>query len=536
MQQRTLGGEAAGRSFFGGTRSRTRTGALIVVALAGSVLTLLFQLPGILATLAAAALIYIVTANTHTGSLQQRWANKRRWKERGRLGLRDFQPVARRPAALDPNVGTRTDKAAGALAWNAYRDWPDGAEGMHWLQRERGVPGIAWHTPTGEAAYLSVVFAVSGQVRGVEGDHFLDGCSAAFGQLLARYGSPLALPNRVQTITRVLPTDSARHEAWVMAGLAPDAPRLLLESYDQVVKRTGRRGLMQRHYVVIRWPLTPTFIASAQRLGRAQHGWRQLMAREVQAAGRHLVAARLGEVAALSAAQTAAVLRHMQIPSWPIDQAADVDVASPWCPTHDEWSYTVATDVGPTGQVESWFHRTALVPIAAVETGPRTSLWLAPLLSQLGDQIVRTISIQTELVPAAEARADARTDVTSDLADLAAQREKGILTDDDLKVGLTGARARLDDLTPGSGHHGAGWAMHITISARSRDQLADASAKIAEAAGNAGITALSWLDTTQAAAQACTWPIGRGMKPIGASLGGWLRTTAAGSGAKEALS
>src|SRR5665811_311764 len=100
MQQRTLGGEAAGRSFFGGTRSRTRTGALIVVALAGSVLTLLFQLPGILATLAAAALIYIVTANTHTGSLQQRWANKRRWKERGRLGLRDFQPVARRPAAL----------------------------------------------------------------------------------------------------------------------------------------------------------------------------------------------------------------------------------------------------------------------------------------------------------------------------------------------------------------------------------------------------------------------------------------------------
>ena len=60
--------------------------------------------------------------------------------------------------------------------------------------------------------------------------------------------------------------------------------------------------------------------------------------------------------------------------------------------------------------------------------------------------------------------------------------------------------------------------------------------KIAEAAGNAGITALGWLDTQQAAAQACTWPIGRGMKPIGASLGGWLRTTAAGSGAKEALS
>ena len=308
-----------------------------------------------------------------------------------------------------------------------------------------------------------------------------------------------------------------------------------MASYDEVVRLVSRSGLMQRHYVVIRWPITPTFLTAAARRGPAQAGWRALMTAEIEAVRSHLASAKLGQVAALNAAQLAAVLRHLQQPSWPIDQVTDVDVDAPWLPSHDELSATITSGPNPAGQPEQWWHRTALIPIDAVETGPRTSLWIAPLLSRMPHPIVRTISLQTQVVPALDARHAARMDVATDLADLEAQQQRGVLTREELTVGLSAARARLEDLRPGSGHHGAGWAGHLTISARSREELVDATAKITEAAGNAGIAALEWLDTQQAAAAACTWPLARGLRPIDVSAGSRLRGLLAGSGSREAI-
>ncbi|GAB7190763.1 hypothetical protein NUM3379_14700 [Kineococcus sp. NUM-3379] len=539
MNTRVLGGEHGRRGFFGGTRNRPRTIGLVLVGALGAVAILTLQLPGLVATVLAAAVVHAATVRTHRGSPLARWQSRRRWRERERLGTVDFRPVATRPGDLDPGAATRQERARAQREWNSYRDWPDGAEGMHWLQRERGRPGIAWHTPTGEDAWLSVVFSVEGQVRGIESDAFLDSASVAFGAMLARYGSPSQLPNRVQTITRVLPVDSAYHEAWVWEHLddsSAQALDALIASYDEVVRLVNRSGLMQRHYVVVRWPLTGQFLAAAQRRGPAQEGWRELMAEEVRAVRSHLRSAKLGRVEALSAAQAAAVLRHMQHPSWPIDQAADVDVDAPWLPSRDEWSACVVTAPGPEGEEEQWWHRTALLPVDAFETGQRTSLWLAPLLSKMPHPIVRTLSLQAEVVPAADARAAARMDVTTDVADLAAQKEKGALTDDELRVGLTAARQRLADLEPGSGHHGVGWTGHLTISARSRRELVEATWKVTEAANNAGIAWLEWLDTQQAAASACTWPLARGMRPMDASTSSVLRSLLTGTGNREAIS
>lgn len=539
MQTRILGGEGGHRGFFGGSHGRTRTVGLIVVAIGGAVLTIALQGVGLLVTVLAAAVVFLATIRTHRGSPLARWQASRRWRERVRRGTVNFAPVSLRPAPGEPAAGRRKhrrrQRTAAVVAGNAYRDWPDGAEGMHWLQRGRGEPGIAWHTPRGEDAYLSVAFAVEGQIRGIEGDRYLETAMTAWGDLLARYGSPHMLPNRVQSLTRVVPFDSAYHEAWVIAELAEDAVRSLVASYDEVVARVSRPGLAQRHYVVVRWPLGPTFLAAAARRGPAQAGWRALMSAEIAAVRSHLGTAKLGTVSPLSAGQLAAVLRHMQMPSWPIDQVGDVETDAPWIPSHDELSATITSGVGPDGDHEQWWHRTALIPIEALETGPRTSLWLAPLLSQMPHPIVRTLSLQTEVVAAADARRAARTDVTTDLADLEAQRDKGVLTSEELAVGLQAARSRLDDLRPGSGHHGAGWAGHLTISARSRDELVDATAKITEAAGNAGISALQWLDTQQAAAAACTWPLARGMRPLPHTAVSTVRGLLAGSGSKEAI-
>lgn len=535
MQTRVLGGEGGSRSFFGGSHGRTRTIALIVVAIVGAVLTITLQGLGLVLTAIATVVVFLATIRTHRGSPLVRWQAARRWKERVRLGTDVFKPVATRPAEM-PAGRSRQDRAAAAREWAAYRDWPDGAEGLHWLQRGRGEPGIAWHTPTGEDAYLSVAFSVDGQIRGIESDRFLDGAMVAFGALLARYGQRTSLPNRVQSLTRVVPVDSAFHEAWVWDQLDEEnAVPSLVESYDEVVRLVAHAGLMQRHYFVIRWPLTATFLTAAARRGPAQAGWRALMAAEISSVRSHLVSAKLGQVDAISAAQLAAVLRHMQAPSWPIDQVADVDVDAPWLASSDELSATVTSGIGPSGQAEEWWHRTAVMPIESIETGARSSLWLAPLLSRMPHAIVRTVSLQVEVVPASDARQAARTDVTTDLADLEAQREKGVLTSEELSAGLAAARSRLEDLRPGSGHHGAGWAGHVTISARSRAELVDATAKITEAASNAGISSLDWLDTQQAAASACTWPIARGMRPVAHSTGSTVRGLLAGSGSREAI-
>lgn len=536
MQTRVLGGEGGRRGFFGGSHGQARTVGLIAVAVFGAVLTIALQGVGLLLTVLASGVVYVATVRTHRGSPLVRWQKARGWTQRRRTGTDRFAPVATRPEGLTVAGGSRRQRQAAAKAWAAYRDWPDGAEGMHWLQRGRGEAGIAWHTPTGEDAYLSVAFAVEGQIRGIESDRYLSAAMTAWGDLLARYGSPSLLPNRVQSLTRVVPVDSAYHEAWVWGQLDDDhAVPALVASYDEVVRLVSRSGLMQRHYVVLRWPLTPTFLAAAARRGPAQAGWRSLMSAEIRSVSSHLASAKLGEVAPVTAAQLAAVLRHMQQPSWPIDQAADVDVNAPWLASRDELSATVTSGTGPDGSAEQWWHRTAAIPIEAVETGPRTSLWLAPLLSQMPHPIVRTLSLQTEVVPALDARRAARTDVTTDLADLEAQREKGVLTSAELTAGLAAARSRLEDLRPGSGHHGAGWAGHLTISARTRDDLIDATAKITEAAGNAGISALDWLDGQQAAASACTWPIARGMRPVATSTGSTVRGLLAGAGSREAI-
>lgn len=548
MHTRVLGGEAGRRGFFGRRANRPRLIGLLIVAALGAVATIMLRTTGLALTAVGALLVFAATTGTHHGSVLARRAARRRWAERLDTGTVAFVPVGDRP----PGLSERTDPDA-VRAWNTYRDWPDGAEGMYWLQRDRGRPGIAWHAPTGEDAYLSVAFAVDGAIRGVADDRFLDTAATAFGDLLARYGSPTSLANRVQMLTRVVPVDSAFHEAWVWDALDWDTPdntagasghEALVASYDEVVRRVAAGGLAQRHYVAVRWPLTSAFTAAAARRGPAQAGWRALMAAEIDTVTSHLRAARLGEVTALSAAQLAAVLRHLQHPSWPIDQAVDVDVDAPWVACEDEWSATRTYGPGPedgpssdgaAAGVQEWWHRTAVVPIEAVETGPRTPLWLGPLLWGLPHPIIRTLSIQIEIVPAAVARHGARTDLTADLADLAAQREKGVLTDDELTVALAAARGRLDDLAPGSGHHGAAWVAHLSITAPTRADLLEATAKISEAAGDAGITHLHWCDTQQAAAMACCWPIARGMAPVPAGPAAGIRGLLAGSGAKESM-
>ena len=71
------------------------------------------------------------------------------------------------------------------------------------------------------------------------------------------------------------------------------------------------------------------------------------------------------------------------------------------------------------------------------------------------------------------------------------------------------------------------------VSAPTKEQLERGTRVIADAATEAGIDRLHWLDTYQAGAAACTWPLARGMAAIAPPLGASLLSLAAGSSTKE---
>jgi len=513
----------------------------VVVAGIFVVGVLWFGLPGLVVAVVALVVVWAATIPTGRGaSVFSRRLTTRRARRRARRGMDVFVPVADRPAGLGERVRGRAARRARWREWNTYRDWPDGLVGMQWLQDEPGLPGLAWHTPVGEDAYVSVVVPIAGQIRGMVPDQAVNAFSEAFGRhLLAAHGSTDSRIRRVQLLTRVLPPDTAAQETWANDHLDMEflaGHRDAAVSYREVLARASAQGYQQRHYAVGRWVTDGPFGRAAARRGPGVVGWKVLMRSEVAAFRRRLEAAGLHPGEALTARQTAAVLRHQQMPSWPIDQAGDIDdPLGVFCAEQEQWDHTIVEDTGPAGEVERWWHRTARVPVQGVETGPRTPLWLLPLLTGVATDVIRTVSFEFETVPARAARKDAREDLTSDLADIAKAQKDGALLGDDLKVAKRAVSARVNDLEPGSGHHGGRWCLHVTITAASRQDLVEATERIEEAGEACGITDLEWLDGWGQAAHAATFPVARGLEPYKPGVGQTALNLLAGRGKKEAL-
>ena len=535
MGNRFIGGESAHRSFFGGIRSKPQIIGLMACALLGWVGVMWFGWPGLVVAVVLALGVFAATVNTHNGSWLERRERRQRWKSRLALGTDQFVPYSAQAweDAHAAAAGTRSKKERAKLL-AAVRSRPDGADGMGWLQAARNVPGIAWHTPSGEEAYLSVAFEVSGQLRGAESGQYQEQAQAGFGALLANHASPSSLVCGVQSMTRVLPPDLALNEAWVQENLSPDALDAAVASYEEVLTRTGKNTFVQRHIEVLRWPLSGDFLAAAEQYGEGRDGWRALMAQEIDSMVRALRSAQLGVVKPMSARGVVAMMLHQQNPSRPPLMVAGVSPRRMGLPSHDDWNAHWVKDTDPfTGEEVVWGHRTAMITASQMETGERSPYWLLALLHNAGSG-ARTLSFQLELVPAEQARLLASKDVVRDMAAVIAKQNKGQLVDPGTDVNLRSARARGTDLMPGSGQHGVNWVGFITISAKTQKDMTKASRRLTETAANsAGIQKLAWLDTYQSAASGTTWPIFRGLKPAKPTTGAKLMNRLAGKVDKE---
>lgn len=546
--QRRIGGETGGRGMLGRGERRARTKGLIASFVAFVAIALMWNgVVGIAVGAVGAAATWLLTLKTGVGmnALASR-QGKRRVVERAKTGRDGFIPVRQRPADLDERVLSSRGRAkkAALREWGQYRDVHDAADGLTWLQAVPGKAGISWHVPPGEEAYLSVVIPVAGQIQGLESDRKVSSVATRFGDMQAAHGEMTSRIRRTQLMARLLPVDTAAHERWVMDNIDKAAPKRLLQSYAQVLGQlqTGHGGLAQRYFAVGRWAVTPRLLAAAGRRGEGVPGLVSLMNSEIDAFYRRLASAGLRPAAPLTAAQVAAVCRHQQMPSWPLDRAADLNPydPDPWLAEQDMVDHSVVTDLGPVGQKgdlqeQSWWHTTARVSIAEVETGLRDPMWLLPLLSGMGHPVIRTVSLEQETIPASQARTQAKEDLTIDLADLASQAKKGQLEGEDLKAAKEAAQHRVEDLAPGTGHHGNGWCMHITISAPSREDLVESMELVDEAAGHCGLGALQWLDDAGVAHHGYTLPFARALAPPKENLMEKARVLMAGKGRKDGL-
>jgi hypothetical protein len=507
-----LGGESKARGTFSGRGSR---GVLIAwIVLAPIAITLIFALDLvglIIAVVLAGALRLLTLSTSGEHTLLRHIQDRRRMRFIRRHGFEEFVPVAWRPKNLGRSRKTRK-------AYNAFRDWPDGVDGLYFLESRSGRPAVAYHLPTGEQPYFSVAFAVDGPIVGLAGDGLIEQAQQSFAELMAGWGSRQKLVSGIQIVTRILPADTAAHEDWLSGQLDPAAPADLVTDYSELLARLTASSFVQRHFVVIRWAKDTRFESAGSSHASGRTGWLKVIQDQAEMASNRLVDAMYRNVRPLSGPQLAAVIRHLQHPGWPIDRASDVTTDTMYLPSHQEWRWVetaaAAPDPQDPGQLlepSAWLHRTAQIPVQAMETMPRHALWMAPLLTGMEEQVVRTISIHIHFVPAQEAKRGAKLDATGDRADLVGQQRKGQIIDDETELALKSAEARLADVRNGTGHHGAEWSGFITISVRNRDALPVAVAQIEEAADACGINRLDWLDTQQAAAQSLTWPVARAM-------------------------
>lgn len=560
---RYLGGESGHRTFFGGTASPGRTIGLAVFVVGGVVgMVLTSSLVVLLIAAAGAGVTMLATARTHRGTILQRRAKRARWRSRKRLGTDVYTPYDDQEWGRLQQLataGTKQEQAAASRALAQMRANPDGADGMGWLQYAANLPGIAWHAPVGQEPYLSVAFSVSGQLRGMETAQALMRASAGWGRFLARRAAPSSLISDIQPLTRVLPPDSARQQLWVTDRLETEtvdepwtaAQRESFEaqtrSYDQVIRRASADAMVQRHYVVVSWPLNQQFTDAAAKFGTGRDAWRSLMHSQIEATVRGLTDAREGDVTPLTAKQTAALILHQQNPHMPIDLVRHVEPTQFGLPSHDEFSAHVVESVDPTftrpgepsgsAPAVTWWHRTAAIHGENLAVAGRSPLWALDLLIGRELTFVRTVSFHLHLIPAGQAKAAARADVVRDMAGVVADQEKGRLVSDDSTTRMSAAQRRAADLSAGSHHHGVSWVGYVTISANTRDELAQASRQLEEACSTGlGIDYLDWQDSYQAAASGSTWPIGRGLRADSASLATRALSRLAGRSEKEALS
>lgn len=515
-----VGGEVSRRGLFGGGRTGPEWFALAVtVLLAGIVLAAAGsnRLVGI--TLAAAVLLVgvaLTTPSRLTGhrSVGALYVESRHKRMRARKGTATFVPVKFRDQTRMIKAGKADrDRADEKGMIEVPIRHKENAPLMVGNVRPFTVATMAGpmtvfrHQGKINDPYYTVTVEVMGSSSGLREEHKEDSAYFARGQVLARLARSQSLVTHVQSLSRAVPMDSADHLLWIKDRRAASVPRVLLESYGNLVEAVQSRSEQHRTYETFRIPRSDALTRRAESLGGGDEGFGQAIFQEVRSAmAQATMTGAIRDFRPLGPEATAALLRHLQDPDWDIDDTDGADLM-------DCWQHLDGTAADKAVVVNGhWYTRTGYVPASAFSPEAIPVSALQALISGIQPAVVHSVSMVMELEDARKARRRARTDAAMDRAREKEIAKSGIVTDGMEEVLKGASTQRLLDLKPGSGHHGASYALYVSYSVESEAELLTTADLIEAAAADAGIEFIDWMDKRQDLALITTMPFTRGIR------------------------
>ena len=305
---------------------------------------------------------------------------------------------------------------------------------------------------------------------------------------LARQGGAL---HRLQWVARCLPDDGTAVRRHFTAASVVDAACEAARSYRALLdtEASGARA----HEVLLALSVDAGRSARAVRAAGGGHGGAcALVAREAALLRRQLADAGVESGDLLDPGALAGVLRR------------GFDTAVAAAPAHPAWPWPMAVEaewgrlrVDGTWHVTYWIAEWPRRPV-----GPD---FLTPLL--LAD-VRSSVSVVMEPVGALEAARRAERARTADIADAELRRRGGFLSSARRRREEETVATREDELA--DGHAQYRFSGYVTVCAAGPDDLEEACARTEQAAGQAGVE-LRRCYGDQAAAFACTLPLGRGL-------------------------
>jgi hypothetical protein len=503
-----LGGEVARRGLLAlAPRSRiSRTVGVLTLAFVILLLLSSVTLPvglACVALLGVAGWLVWPPASSDRSRLD-RWVVRRRYRIRHARGVdcytspEQLRPGSRGAWETPPPIG---------------RVQPLDLSGTEWSRLF-----ILHHAPTGAGQFLTVLLGTSGLGAGLWTDAQHAATQEGFGALLASLAKPGRWLSDLGQLSRTLPQDFTEHSALLAVRLnrpgddAPDAVqaayRQLLVSYDQAVELEAERCEEHRNYVVARIDVTDEFQLAAARVAPGVAGWARLVRDELVQLTARAASAGLGHIEVLGEQRTVAALRALQSPDYQPDRHGGLS----W---DDAFLTFRATPtelvVDEHDKATGWYTRIACVPLHGLEAAQLGPRWLAPVLVDISPAVVRTVATRVRPTPASAARVEAVKDATTDASATLTAAAEGKIDDGTARVMLDASTRRLLDLAPGSGHAGAQWVVFIAVQARSKEELDDACRGLNEAAADASVTQLDWLEHEQDLAWPSVLGLGRGV-------------------------
>lgn len=357
----------------------------------------------------------------------------------------------------------------------------------------------------GPGSHLTAVLEIVG---GGDGLHMIGEANRRgeqFGQLLKSLAAPTSHVDQVDFETRVLPADPIAYQAAVAAMIADDCPVALRASMDQLAANAAGMTETYRSFMTVRL-----------RLGQIQAGaGGGLNAEETAEAAADVLrgvvsrtqAAGFPVRAILGPRRYAAMIRHLYVPAFPIDDTESLRlVTDGW-----QWPYTSHKEGvevhGPTG---SWWHAVASVPRDAWPINAIGTRWLETLVADVNPRTIRTVKASHRLVSRSEARRSARIASTYDRAQVHTQTRKGQVSTGESEASESAANTVLRDVLEGAG--GDRPSLRIAVSAPSLSELLKAREAMNESAEKANLVRLFWHDFRHHQAMLLMAPLGRGMK------------------------